>query len=101
MAPLLIGLFIFTAADAIGPASGGSFNPARSLDPVIYNGDFGDLWIYLVGPLVGAVAGGALWLLFGPAREHEPETIRSTGGVPQTDAATSSESSGTSGTPSH
>ena len=27
MAPLLIGLFIFTAAVAIGPASGGSFNP--------------------------------------------------------------------------
>jgi MIP family channel proteins len=60
MAPLLIGLFIFTAADAIGPASGGSFNPARSLEPVIYNGDFGDLWIYLVGPLVGGVAGGAI-----------------------------------------
>ena len=37
MAPLLIGLFIFTAADAVGPASGGSFNPARSLDPVLYN----------------------------------------------------------------
>ena len=34
MAPLLIGLFIFTAADAIGPASGGSFNPAdRSIPP--------------------------------------------------------------------
>ena len=99
MAPLLIGLFIFTAADAIGPASGGSFNPARSLDPVFYNGDFGDVWIYLVGPLVGGVVGGAVWLLFGPAREREPETIRSTGGLPQTGAATSSESSGTSGTP--
>src|SRR3954462_3993137 len=33
MAPLLIGLFIFTAADALGPASGGSFNPAPSLGP--------------------------------------------------------------------
>jgi glycerol uptake facilitator-like aquaporin len=43
MAPVLIGLFIFTAADAIGPASGGSFNPARSLDPVIYNWDFGNV----------------------------------------------------------
>ena len=49
MAPLLIGLFIFTAVTAIGPASGGSFNPARSLDPVLFNFDFGDLWIYLVG----------------------------------------------------
>ena len=67
MAPLLIGLFIFTAADAIGPASGGSFNPARSLDPVMCNWDFGDVWIYLVGPLVGGTIGGAIWVLFGPA----------------------------------
>lgn len=89
MAPLLIGLFIFTAADAIGPASGGSFNPARSLDPVLYNWDFGKVWIYLVGPLVGGVIGGAIWLLFGPAPKHEPATIRATGGVPQSDAAAS------------
>src|SRR3954453_22728799 len=75
MAPLLIGLFIFTAADAIGPASGGSFNPARSLDPAIYNADFGKIWISLVGPLVGGAIGGAMWMLFGPARAHEPATI--------------------------
>jgi MIP family channel proteins len=87
MAPLLIGLFIFAAADAIGPASGGSFNPARSLDPVLFNFDFGDLWIYLVGPLVGGAIGGAIWLLFGPAPVHEPAAIRATGGVPQSDVA--------------
>ena len=61
MAPLLIGLFIFTAAAAVGPASGGSFNPARSLDPVLYNQDWGDVWIYIVGPLTGAVLGAAIW----------------------------------------
>jgi MIP family channel proteins len=74
MAPLLIGLFIFTAADAIGPASGGSFNPARSLDPAIYNGSFSDVWIYLVGPLVGGLAGGAIWTLFGGS--HRGEDLR-------------------------
>jgi hypothetical protein len=84
---------VFTAADAIGPASGGSFNPARSLVPAIYNGDFGDIWIYLVGPLVGGVIGGAIWVLFGPARVHEPATIRATGGVPQAGGAASSETS--------
>jgi aquaporin Z len=61
MAPLLIGLFIFTAATTVGPASGGSFNPARSLDPVLYNQDWGNVWIYIVGPLAGGVLGGAIW----------------------------------------
>ena len=83
MAPLLIGLFIFTAAVAVGPASGGSFNPARSVDPAIFNGNFDDLWIYLVGPLVGGVIGGVCWTLFGPTPEYEPETIRATGGTAQ------------------
>ena len=61
MAPFLIGLFIFTAATTVGPASGGSFNPARSLDPVLYNQEWGDVWIYIVGPLAGGVLGGAIW----------------------------------------
>ena len=61
MAPFLIGLFIFTAAATVGPASGGSFNPARSLDPVLWNQEWGDVWIYVVGPLAGGILGGAIW----------------------------------------
>jgi aquaporin Z len=61
MAPLSIGFFILTAATTIGPSSGGSFNPARSLDPVLYNQDWSKIWIYLVGPLLGGVFGGGLW----------------------------------------
>lgn len=61
MAPWLIGLFIFTAAVTVGPTSGGSFNPARSLDSVLWNQEWGDVWIYVVGPLAGAVLGGAIW----------------------------------------
>ncbi len=61
MAPFLIGLFIFTAASSVGPESGGSFNPARSLAPVLYNQDWSNLWIYIVGPLAGGVFGAAVW----------------------------------------
>jgi aquaporin Z len=61
MAPFLIGLFIFTAAATVGPASGGSFNPARSVDPVLWNQEWSDVWIYIVGPLAGGVLGGAIW----------------------------------------
>jgi MIP family channel proteins len=80
MAPFLIGLYIFTAAAVVGPASGGSFNPARSLDPVLYNQEWGDLWIYLVGPLAGAVLGGAIWaflcLRVPPSPDTRFETAR-------------------------
>jgi MIP family channel proteins len=59
IAPIAIGGFIFAAALTMGPSSGGSFNPARSLDPAIWAGELGDVWIYIVGPLLGAVLAGA------------------------------------------
>jgi MIP family channel proteins len=60
LAPVAIGGFIFVAAVTIGPMSGGSFNPARSIDPAIWAWEFGNLWIYIVGPLIGAALAGAL-----------------------------------------
>jgi aquaporin Z len=69
MAPFLIGLFIFTAATTVGPTSGGSFNPARSLDPVLYNQEWGDVWIYIIGPLAGGILGGAIWTYLVARRE--------------------------------
>jgi MIP family channel proteins len=60
LAPLAIGGFIFTAAVTIGPTSGGSFNPARSIDPALWALEFGNLWIYIVGPLIGAFAAGVV-----------------------------------------
>lgn len=63
-APIFIGLFIFTAATVFGPLSGGSFNPAVSIAPAITAGEFGNLWIYLVGPIVGGAIGGAAFKWF-------------------------------------
>ena len=79
MAPFLIGLYIFTAGVTVGPASGGSFNPARSLDPVFWNQEWSDVWIYVVGPLAGAVLGAAIWaglLLRRPVPDRNHETSR-------------------------
>lgn len=58
-APLFVGLFIFTAATVFDPLTGGSFNPAISIAPAITAGEFGNLWIYLVGPIIGGAIGGA------------------------------------------
>jgi len=70
MAPLLIGLFIFTAATTVGPASGGSFNPARSLDPVLYNQDWGNVWIYIVGPIIGGLIGWGVFKFITPETDE-------------------------------
>jgi glycerol uptake facilitator-like aquaporin len=60
LAPVAIGGFIFTAAVTMGPTSGGSFNPARSIDPAIWAAELGNVWIYIVGPLIGGALAGAL-----------------------------------------
>jgi aquaporin Z len=39
------------------PISGASVNPARSFGPALVGTEFGDLWLYLVAPPVGAVLG--------------------------------------------
>ena len=60
-APLAIGGFIFIAALTFGGITSGSFNPARSLTPAILEGEFTDLWVYLIGPLVGGAIGGGVF----------------------------------------
>ena len=54
-----------------GPVTGASMNPARSLGPALAAGEWRDFWVYLVGPLVGAVAGALGYQL---VRGEHPET---------------------------
>ncbi len=63
LAPTAIGGFIFTAALTLGAFSSGSFNPARSIDPAIWAVDFGDIWIFIIGPLLGAMVAGIAALI--------------------------------------
>jgi aquaporin Z len=53
------------------PISGASMNPARSLGPALVSGKLGDVWIYAVGPVLGAVAAvGVAWFLRGPGSPY-------------------------------
>ena len=60
LAPVAIGGFIFIAALTMGATSGGAFNPAVAIDPMIYAGQLGNVWIYILGPLIGAALAGGL-----------------------------------------
>jgi glycerol uptake facilitator-like aquaporin len=36
-------------------------NPARSLAPALFQGRLGEMWIYVLGPVVGAVGAALLY----------------------------------------
>jgi aquaporin NIP len=46
-----------------GGATGASMNPARSFGPALIAGQWQDFWIYLTGPLFGALAGAFAYQL--------------------------------------
>lgn len=60
-AGLTIGLWVGAAIFLALPVSGGSLNPARTLGPDIVAAQFPYWWVYIVGPVAGAVLGAMLW----------------------------------------
>lgn len=49
------GSYVVLAGLWASPVSGASMNPVRSVGPAIVSGNYTHLWIYLVGPLLGAL----------------------------------------------
>ena len=54
-AGIAIGSVIALEAMFAGPISGASMNPARSLAPALVSGHLEHLWLYLLGPMLGAL----------------------------------------------
>jgi aquaporin Z len=52
---LAVGGYIILAGLWSSPISGASMNPARSFGPDLANGDFASYWVYLAGPIAGAL----------------------------------------------
>jgi aquaporin Z len=66
-----VGAYIVLAGLWASPVSGASMNPARSFGPDAVLADFSQYWIYVLGPLVGALlAVGAAWILRGSGRDR-------------------------------
>jgi aquaporin Z len=62
-----VGAYIILAGLWAGPVSGASMNPARTLAPDLVRGDITHTWIYVAGPLIGALfAVGIAYILRGP-----------------------------------
>lgn len=69
---LAIGFTVVAGVLIGGPITGGSMNPARSLGPALFAGGpaLANYWIYLIGPMVGAVAGALVYELVRLEPEH-------------------------------
>jgi aquaporin Z len=63
---LAVGGYIALAGLWAAPISGASMNPVRSFAPDLIRGDMSTTWIYVVGPVLGAIiAVGFEWILKG------------------------------------
>ena len=70
--PIAVGAYILAWGTMGGPYEGASMNPARSFGPDVAIGNLSTWWVYLVGPVVGAViAVGVAHVLRGPAKAQE------------------------------
>ncbi|CAL5366499.1 unnamed protein product [Camellia sinensis] len=58
LAGIAVGMTITLNVFVAGPISGASMNPARSIGPAIVNHVYKGLWVYIIGPLCGTIAGG-------------------------------------------
>jgi aquaporin Z len=66
-AAIAVGGYVALSGLWAAPITGASMNPARSFGPALVGGDWHAWWVYLAGPIAGAlVAVGIAWVLRGP-----------------------------------
>ena len=63
---LAIGFTVLASAFAVGPITGGAFNPAVAIGHNVISGSIGGVWIYLVGPLLGGLLAGVVFRIVNP-----------------------------------
>lgn len=90
-APLAIGTTLGFIVMVGGPLTGGSFNPARWFGPALVANDWGGVWPYLVGPIVGSLLAAAVFKFVieegGLAPTEPPKPERKAGAAADTAAA--------------
>jgi glycerol uptake facilitator len=85
-APLAIGTTLGFIVMVGGPLTGGSFNPARWFGPALVGNEWGGVWPYLVGPLVGSLLAAAVFKFVlepgGAPPTEPPERVKVPAGKP-------------------
>jgi aquaporin Z len=74
---LAVGGYIGLVSVWAAPVSGASMNPARSFAPMFVGWDLTNYWIYLVGPILGAMVAVVFeWILRGKPTEAGAEAAQ-------------------------
>ncbi|KAG6498772.1 aquaporin NIP1-3-like [Zingiber officinale] len=60
---IVVGATVLLNVLIAGPTSGASMNPARTLGPAIVLDQWRGIWVYILGPTAGTVAGAAAYNL--------------------------------------
>lgn len=63
LAGIAIGSTVALCSFVGGPLTNASMNPARTLGPAVISGQFADLWLYLIIPVVGTIVGAHVYQL--------------------------------------
>jgi len=84
-AGIVIGFIVYELIILVGPITGAALNPARQIGPVLLEavigfGKSGDriaqLWVYIVGPIVGGLVGAGLYQFIGRQASEASATVR-------------------------
>lgn len=80
MAGAAIGATVTFAAFVGGPVTGASMNPARSLAPALFEGQIEVMWIYILGPCIGAIVAAITYEKLRCARKQPQEDVHAAKG---------------------
>jgi MIP family channel proteins len=79
-APLAIGTTLGFIVMVGGPLTGGAYNPARWFGPALVGNEWGGVWPYLLGPIVGSLLAAAVFKFVlepgGPSPVEPPERVK-------------------------
>jgi MIP family channel proteins len=68
---ILVGGTLFLLILMFGPLTGASFNPDRSVGPAFWSWHWSGEYVYLIGPLIGAICAALLFKVIGRAKNSE------------------------------
>nr|AAL05942.1 early embryogenesis aquaglyceroporin [Pinus taeda] len=74
---LAIGATIAMNVAISGPISGASMNPARTIGSAVAGNKYTSIWVYMVGPVIGALMGAMSYNMIRETKMSEREIMKS------------------------